>query len=164
MKKPKVAVILGSKSDMPQVEKGIKLLEDFGVSVDLKILSAHRTPEDVHDYAKNAQKKGVEVILAGAGKAAALPGVIAAYTAIPVIGVPMKSSFLDGMDSLLSMVQMPEGIPVGCVGVGAGVNAALYAVQILSLRHEGLTEKIVEYRAQQANKVRKCNDDTSDSH
>jgi len=154
----KVAIIVGSSSDIPHLEKAEELLKEFGVVYELKVLSAHRTPDALQEYVKNAEANGVEVIIAAAGKAAALPGVVASLVTLPVIGIPIKSSFLDGMDSLLSIVQMPEGIPVGCMGVSNAANAALYAVQMLSLKYPQLQKKIAAYRKKQARAIKEFNE------
>lgn len=151
---PKVAVVMGSDSDLPVLEKAIDLLADFGIQREVRVISAHRTPDAAAEFAKGAQRSGVEVIIAAAGKAAHLPGVLASLTTIPVIGVPVKSSFMDGLDSLLSMVQMPSGIPVATVGVNAGENAALLAVQMLALKHPELEEKLARHRTEMADAVR----------
>lgn len=126
-----VGIIMGSKSDMPTMEACVAQLEEFGVPYELIVASAHRTPAKVHDWASSAAERGIKVIIAAAGKAAHLGGVVAAYTSLPVIGVPMKTSDLGGMDSLLSMVQMPSGVPVACVAINGAKNAAIYATQIL---------------------------------
>ncbi len=144
--KAKVAIIMGSDSDMPVVSKTLKVLDEFGIEYEARILSAHRTPEKTATYVKKAEKSGFEVIIAAAGKAAHLPGVVASYTTLPVIGIPIKSSTLDGMDSLLSIVQMPSGIPVATVAVDGAENAGLLAVQILSLKYENLKEMMKQYR------------------
>ena len=122
-----VGIIMGSKSDLPAMEGCTKQLEEFGVPFELVIASAHRTPEKVHEWAAGAADRGLKVIIAAAGKAAHLGGVVAAYTPLPIVGVPMKTSDLGGMDSLLSMVQMPSGVPVACVAIGGARNAAIYA-------------------------------------
>ena len=137
----KVAVIMGSISDFDVVKKTVDMLEKFGVESDIKVISAHRTPELAAEYATNAQKNGVKVIIAAAGKAAHLGGVLAAFTTLPVIGLPIKSSTMDGMDSLLSMVQMPSGVPVACVAINGAENAALLAVQMLALSPSWITTK-----------------------
>jgi 5-(carboxyamino)imidazole ribonucleotide mutase len=144
--KPKAAVIMGSDSDLPVVKKTVNILKQFDVDFEVSIISAHRTPDRAARYAKNAEDNGFEVIIAAAGKAAHLPGVLAAYTTLPVIGVPIKSSTLDGLDSLLSIVQMPSGIPVATVAVDGGENAGLLAVQILSVKYEYLREKLKQYK------------------
>ena len=127
----KVAVIMGSDSDLPVVKAAIDKLKSFGVPVEAHVMSAHRTPAKVHEWASTAADRGIKVIIAAAGKAAHLGGVVAAFTPLPVIGVPMKTSDLGGMDSLLSMVQMPSGVPVACVAINGAKNAAIYATQIL---------------------------------
>jgi len=128
---PLVGIIMGSKSDLPAMEACTAQLEEFGVPYELVIASAHRSPAKVHDWASTAAERGLKVIIAAAGKAAHLGGVVAAYTPLPIIGVPMKTSDLGGMDSLLSMVQMPSGVPVACVAINGAKNAAIYATQIL---------------------------------
>ncbi|HHY91672.1 MAG TPA: 5-(carboxyamino)imidazole ribonucleotide mutase [Clostridiales bacterium] len=149
----KVAIIMGSDSDYKVVEKAEKMLETFGVSVSVRVLSAHRTPEQVMNFAKNAEADGYEVIIGAAGKAAHLPGVLAAFTTLPIIGLPIKSSTMDGLDSLLSIVQMPKGIPVATVAIDGAENAALLAVQILSVRYPELRQKVKEYRKKMEEEV-----------
>ncbi|MGI5849012.1 MAG: 5-(carboxyamino)imidazole ribonucleotide mutase [Christensenellales bacterium] len=149
----KVAVIMGSISDLPVLEKTISTLKSFEVTVDAHVLSAHRTPSEVEVYAVSAQDKGIEVIIAAAGKAAHLAGVIAAYTLLPVIGLPVMSSTLDGLDSLLSTVQMPPGVPVATVAINGAENAALLAIQILSLKYDSLKHKLAEYKNNMAQKI-----------
>lgn len=151
----KVAVIMGSDSDLPVLKNCIKILKDFGVETEISVISAHRTPDKAAQYAKDAEKNGFGVIIAAAGKAAHLPGVLAAYTCLPVIGLPIKSSTLDGLDSLLSIVQMPKGIPVAAVAVDGAENAALLAVQILGTKDEGLRHKMKEYKEKMAEEVEK---------
>ena len=138
----KVAVIMGSLSDFPVLKTTVEELKKYGVEVDTRIMSAHRTPHLAAEYAKNAQANGIEVIIAAAGKAAHLAGVLAGHTTIPVIGLPIKSSTMDGLDSLLSTVQMPEGIPVATVAINGSKNAAILAVQMLSLKYPQLQEKL----------------------
>lgn len=150
---PKVAIILGSKSDLPVIIETIKILKHFQIDIDVQVLSAHRTPEKANAFAKNAEQENIEVIIAAAGKAAHLPGVIAASTVIPVIGLPVKSSTLDGIDSLLSIVQMPAGIPVATVAINGSENAALLAIQILSLRYPELVKALKEYKIKLENDV-----------
>lgn len=150
---PKVAVVMGSGSDMPAMEAALNRLKAFGVDADVRILSAHRTPEGAAEFAKNAARNGYAIIIAAAGKAAHLPGVLAAYTTLPVIGVPMKSSFMDGLDSLLSIVQMPAGVPVATVGVDGAENAAILAAQVLALKYPELAEKLAAFKAELAKKV-----------
>lgn len=142
----KVAVIMGSDSDFPVVEKALKTMDKFGISYEVRVLSAHRTPYKALEFAQNAENNGFDVIIAAAGKAAHLPGVLAAATILPVIGLPIKSSTLDGMDSLLSIVQMPKGIPVATVAIDGAENAGLLAVQILSLKYSELKEKLRNYK------------------
>lgn len=147
---PKAALIMGSKSDWPSLTGCVSVLKDFGVEVEVHVASAHRTPEKVADFAAHARENGFEVIIAAAGKAAHLAGVIAGHTTLPVIGIPIKSSLMDGLDSLLSTVQMPTGIPVATVAVGGGDNAAYLAAQILSIRYPELAEKLAAHRARMA--------------
>ena len=156
-RRPKVAVIMGSDSDFPVLKDCIKLLKEFEIQVDVMVCSAHRTPDRASEFAKMAEENGIDVIIAAAGKAAHLPGVLAAYTPLPVIGVPLKSSALDGLDSLLSIVQMPNGIPVATVAIDGAENAALLAVQILSVGFKDLRAKMKEYKGQLAKKVEEKN-------
>ena len=142
----KAAIIMGSDSDLPIVDKAIKVLKKFGVDCEARVISAHRTPDKAASFAKEAEEKGFEIIIAAAGKAAHLPGVLAAYTLLPVIGIPVKSSALDGMDALLSIVQMPSGIPVATVGIDGAENAGLLAVEILSLKYPILKKELRSYR------------------
>jgi len=142
----KVAVVMGSDSDLEVMEGAINTLKDFGIEVEVSIISAHRTPELALEFAKTAESRGVEVIIAGAGLSAHLPGVVAALTTLPVIGVPIKAKPLKGIDALLSIVQMPPGVPVATVGIGNAKNAALLAVSILSLKYPELKEKLKSYR------------------
>jgi 5-(carboxyamino)imidazole ribonucleotide mutase len=158
-KQPKVAVVMGSDTDFAVLKPGIKFLKDFGVEVDVLVCSAHRTPEQASSFAKDAENNGYGVIIAGAGKAAHLPGVLAAYTILPVIGVPIQSKPFDGMDALLSIVQMPQGIPVASVAVDGAVNAAILAVQVLSIGFPSFREKLREYKLELANKVEQKNRD-----
>lgn len=148
----KVAVVMGSKSDYPKLEKGIELLEKFGVEVLVRVLSAHRTPNQLMNFLKKIEND-TDVIIGAAGKAAHLPGVIASHTLIPVIGLPIKSSTMDGLDSLLSIVQMPQGIPVATVTIDSGVNAALMAAQIMSIKYPVIKEKLKNYRKEMELKV-----------
>lgn len=152
----KAAVIMGSKSDLPVLEKTIMTLKSFGVEVEAHVMSAHRTPDAAHTFAASAAENGVEVIIAAAGKAAHLAGVLAAYTTLPVIGLPIKSSTLDGLDSLLSTVQMPPGIPVATVAIDGAENAALLAVQILAVKYETLKDKLAAHKKDMAAKVREA--------
>ena len=143
----KVAIIMGSNSDWPVLEPAEKTLKEFGVDVEVVVASAHRTPDQVHEFAAGARDRGVAAIIAAAGLAAHLGGFIAAYTTLPVIGIPCKGPALDGLDALLSTVQMPSGVPVATVAINGGVNAALLAVQILALGDENLAQKLAEKRA-----------------
>lgn len=151
-----ISIVMGSKSDYETVKETVKILEDFGVEYEKQVVSAHRTPEDMVAYAKNAQERGIQVIIAAAGGAAHLPGMIASLTDLPVIGIPVKSSALDGLDSLLSIVQMPAGIPVLSVAIGiAGAkNAALATLRILALHDPKLSLKLHAYREEMAAQVR----------
>ena len=142
----KVAIIMGSTSDLPVVKKAADVLRDFGVPVEAHVYSAHRTPEQARDFALNAREQGFGVILAAAGMAAHLAGAIAANTTLPVIGIPCKGPALDGLDALLSTVQMPSGIPVACVGIGNGANAALLAAEILAVEDAALAERLAKKR------------------
>ena len=148
----KIAVVMGSKSDLPKLESGIKFIKNYGIEVVVRILSAHRTPEELTRFLEEI-KDNTDVIIAAAGKAAHLPGVIAAQTLIPVVGLPIKSSTMDGMDSLLSIVQMPSGIPVATVTIDSGMNAALMAIQIASVKYPVLRERLAAYRKEMADKV-----------
>ncbi len=149
----KVAILMGSKSDLPVVRPAAEVLKKFGAETEVRVISAHRTPDAAHAFAANAEKNGVEVIICAAGKAAHLGGVIAAYTTLPVIGLPVKTDMMGGLDSLLSIVQMPSGIPVATVGVNGGENAGLLALQILALRHPEITDKLKEHKKQMAEKI-----------
>lgn len=142
----KAAIIMGSKSDYPVVKKAEELLASFGVAVETRVLSAHRTPRAAAEFAEGAEEAGFDVIIAAAGKAAHLAGVMAAGTVLPVIGIPMKSGFMDGMDSLLSTVQMPKGIPVATVAVDGAENAALLAIQMMGIKYPELREKMRAYK------------------
>ena len=156
---PIVSIIMGSTSDLPVLEKAAQLLNDLHVSFEMNALSAHRTPEAVESFAKNANKRGVKVIIAAAGMAAALPGVIAANTTLPVIGVPIKSSVLDGVDALYSIIQMPPGIPVATVAINGAMNAAILAVQILALSDENLAETFAAYKEGLKKKIVNANEE-----
>lgn len=159
---PKVALVMGSLSDFKSLEGCIKLLKKFEVETEVRVISAHRTPEQAADFARNAEAQGIEVILAAAGKAAHLAGVLASMTALPVIGIPMNSSTMDGLDSLLSTVQMPTGIPVATVAINGGGNAALLAVQMLSIKYPELRAAMKEYRAQQTREVLECDKEAAE--
>ena len=154
--KPLVGVIMGSTSDWDTMQHAAAMLREFGVAHECEVVSAHRTPEWMVEYAKSARDRGLQVIIAGAGGAAHLPGMVASLTELPVLGVPVESRTLKGMDSLLSIVQMPGGVPVGTLAIGtAGAkNAALLAVRILALADQQLTTQVAEFRQQQADKVR----------
>lgn len=149
----KVAVIMGSASDWDVMSPACATLEEFGIPYEKKVLSAHRNPGPLADYVKAAKDNGISIIIAGAGGAAHLPGVIAALTTLPVIGVPVKSKALNGLDSLLSIVQMPSGIPVATMAIDGAKNAALYAISMLALWDDGLSSKLQEFRKAQSDKV-----------
>jgi len=152
-KLPRVLIVMGSDSDYPVVEPCVKLLNDFSVMTEIRICSAHRTPDISAELARSAESIGADVIIAAAGKAAHLPGVLAAYTPLPVIGLPIKSDALGGMDALLSIVQMPPGVPVATVALDGAENAALLAVQIISVRDPVLRSKMKDYKAALVRKV-----------
>ena len=154
----KVAVIMGSDSDFPVVKGCVKTLKSFGVPVEVRVLSAHRTPEEAAEFSRSARDKGFGVIIAAAGKAAHLAGVLAAHTTLPVIGIPIKSSTLDGLDALLATVQMPKGIPVATVAIDGADNAAFLAIQMLALSDETLAEKLAEYKVKMTREVMEKND------
>lgn len=149
----KVAIVIGSRSDYDTVKPAVATLGKFGVECEVRIISAHRTPTEAHDFAVNAEKNGFEVIIGVAGKAAHLAGVLAGYTTLPVIALPIATSFMGGLDSLLSMVQMPKGVPVATVAVNGADNAALLAVQILAVKYDGLKKKLAEYKEDMRKKV-----------
>ncbi|CCZ81867.1 N5-carboxyaminoimidazole ribonucleotide mutase [Odoribacter laneus] len=149
---PKVSIIMGSTSDLPVMEKAAEVLNNFCIPFEMNALSAHRTPAEVEDFAKNAAERGIEVIIAGAGMAAHLPGVIAAMTPVPVIGVPIKSS-VEGMDALLAIVQMPPGIPVATVAINGAMNAGILAAQILAVGDAELKKKILSYKESLKKKI-----------
>jgi len=144
--KPLVGIIMGSDSDWPTLEAAAEICKEFSVPYEVHVVSAHRTPDDMSRYAKNAYKKGLKVIIAGAGGAAHLPGMVASQTPLPVIGVPVKTDALSGMDSLLSIVQMPGGVPVATVAIGAGKNAGLLAVEILATSNAKIMNQLIEYK------------------
>ena len=151
----KVLIVMGSQSDFDVVKKAADMLSKFSIDYTIRVISAHRTPSAAAEVASSAQKDGYSAIIAAAGKAAHLGGVLAAYTVLPVIGIPIKSSFMDGMDSLLSMVQMPKGIPVATVAVDGAENAAILAAQMIALSDEGLRAKLEEYKESMARDVEK---------
>lgn len=157
--KPIVSIIMGSTSDLPVMEKAAKLLDEMQVPFEMNALSAHRTPAEVEKFSQEAAGRGLKVIIAAAGMAAALPGVIAANTTLPVIGVPIKGSVLDGMDALYSIIQMPPGIPVATVAINGAMNAAILAVEILALSDENLAAKAVTYKESLKNKIVKANEE-----
>ncbi len=157
---PKVSIIMGSTSDLPIMEKAAKVLDEFEIPFEINALSAHRTPEQAGDFAKNAYNRGIRVVIAGAGGAAHLPGVIAALTPVPVIGVPVRASIsIDGWDSLLSIVQMPPGIPVATVGLDGAMNAGILAVQILAAGDPDLMKKVIAYKENLKSKIIKANEE-----
>lgn len=156
-----VSIIMGSTSDLPIMEKAAKVLDEFQIPFEMNALSAHRTPQAVEEFAKNAEKRGVKVIIAAAGMAAHLGGVIASMTTLPVIGVPIKSS-LEGMDALLAIVQMPPGIPVATVGINGSMNAGILAVQIIALQDERVNKQLKEYKENLKKKIEKANEELKD--
>lgn len=157
----KVGILMGSDSDLPVMQESMKILDDLGVAHEVKIVSAHRSPHLAASYAEGAEASGIEVIIAGAGGAAHLAGVIASLTPIPVIGVPIKSAALNGMDSLLSTVQMPSGVPVATVAINGAKNAGVLAAQILSLKYPELREKIKDFKANLAQGIEEKNKNLS---
>jgi 5-(carboxyamino)imidazole ribonucleotide mutase len=158
MMKPSVSIIMGSASDLPVMEKAARFLDEMQIPFEMNALSAHRTPEDVERFAKGAKERGVKVIIAAAGMAAHLCGVIASMTTLPVIGVPINAT-LDGMDALLSIVQMPPGIPVATVGINGALNAAILSAQMLSLNDESLDSRLNAYKEDMKKKVVKANEE-----
>ena len=148
MTNPKIGILMGSKSDADIMGEASRILEEFGVPHEMKVLSAHRTPQETSEYAQSAESRGIQALIAGAGYAAHLAGALAAHSTLPIIGVPLDASSLQGLDSLLSTVQMPKGIPVACMGIGkaGAINAALFAVQILARSDPDLAQKLKEYR------------------
>lgn len=155
----KVALIMGSANDFPALEPAVKLLKSFEVTCEVRVFSAHRTPDSAADFAKNAEENGFSALICAAGKAAALPGAMAAHTLLPVIGVPVKSSTLDGLDALLSMVQMPAGIPVATVAIDGAQNAALLALGVIALSDAAIRGKLRAYREKMAADVAKADQD-----
>ena len=160
--KPVISIIMGSTSDLPVMEKAAKLLDEMQVPFEMNALSAHRTPAEVEKFAKEAAGRGIKVIIAAAGMAAALPGVIAANTTLPVIGVPVKGSVLDGVDALYSIIQMPPGIPVATVAINGAMNAAILAVQMLALADDELAQAFAAYKEGLKKKITKANEDLKD--
>ena len=158
---PKVSIIMGSTSDLPVMEKACQFLEEMEIPFEVNALSAHRTPAEVSDFARNAHQRGIQVIIAGAGMAAALPGVIAAETPLPVIGVPIKGSTLEGLDATLAILQMPPGIPVATVAINGAQNAAVLALQIMAVGDTALQEKVLQYKQGLKKKIVKANEELS---
>lgn len=156
-----IGIIMGSDSDLPTLQGAIDVCREFDVPFEVRVVSAHRTPDDMATYGKTAHERGIKVIIAGAGGAAHLPGMIASHSPLPVIGVPVQSKSLSGLDSLLSIVQMPAGVPVATVAIGGGKNAGLLAVQILATSDKGLLEKYMAYKARIADESRAKNDTLS---
>ena len=160
MNTPRIGIIMGSASDMPVMQAAADVLRELGISYEIDIVSAHRTPEKMFDYAKNAHQRGLQVIIAGAGGAAHLPGMVASLTPLPVIGVPVKSSnSIDGWDSLLSIVQMPNGVPVATVAVNASQNAGILAAQIVSCQHKEAIDKLIAFKESLKQKVLKASEE-----
>ena len=155
---PIISIIMGSTSDLPVLEKAAQFFDEMEIPFEMNALSAHRTPQEVEQFAREAKSRGVKVIIAAAGMAAALPGVIAANTTLPVIGVPVKG-MLDGLDAMLSIIQMPPGIPVATVGVNGGLNAAILATEMLALSDEGIAKKVSDYKENLKNKITKANEE-----
>ena len=155
MKKPLVGIIMGSDSDLPVMKEAAKMCEHFGIEYEVTVVSAHRTPERLFKYSKEADKRGIRVIIAGAGGAAHLPGMVASITPLPVIGVPVKTSSLEGMDSLLSIVQMPGGVPVATVAINNAKNAGILAAQILGVKDKEIRKKIKDYKKEMKEEVEK---------
>ena len=149
----KVGILMGSKSDFDVVKPAVNVLKKFGVDTEVRVISAHRTPNEAHEYACSAKERGIEVLICAAGKAAHLGGVIAAYTTLPVIGLPVKTDMMGGLDSLLSIVQMPAGIPVATVGVNAGENAGLLALQMLGIKYQEIERQLGEYKLAMQKKI-----------
>lgn len=155
---PVVGIIMGSDSDFPTMKETAEICRQFGVPYELRVVSAHRTPNDMADYGRTAHERGIKVIVAGAGGAAHLPGMIASHSPLPVIGVPVQSRSLNGIDSLYSIVQMPAGVPVATVAIGGGKNAGLLAVQILASHDDVLQKKMIRYKEEIADESRRKND------
>ncbi|MDO4765575.1 MAG: 5-(carboxyamino)imidazole ribonucleotide mutase [Eubacteriales bacterium] len=149
----KVAVVMGSRSDLPVVEKCLEMLKKFGIEYEARVLSAHRTPDEALKFSREAENHGLDLIIAAAGKAAHLPGVLAAVTTLPVIGLPIKSSTMDGLDSLLSIVQMPTGIPVATVAINGAENAGILAAEILSLKYPELKQRLLNFKEEMKAKI-----------
>jgi len=156
---PLVGIIMGSDSDLPILREAATICEEFGVPYEIRVVSAHRTPHDMAEYGTTAHTRGIKVIIAGAGGAAHLPGMIASYSPLPVIGVPIPTKQLKGLDSLMSIVQMPAGVPVATVAIGGGRNAGILAVEMLSIAYPDLQEKLITYKDRLASESRAKNDD-----
>jgi len=156
--KPIVGIIMGSDSDLPVMKEAVDILQQFKIPFEVKVISAHRSPYILADFASEAHKRGMKIIIAGAGGAAHLPGVAAAFTPLPVIGIPVKAKSLDGLDSLLSIVQMPAGVPVATVGINQAKNAGLLAIQMLALSDSSLMKKIVAYKKSLSEESQKKNE------
>ncbi len=156
---PEVGIIMGSDSDLPTMKLAEDVLIEFGINYEIKVISAHRTPDDMADYGKNAHLRGIKVIIAGAGGAAHLPGMTASYTPLPVIGVPVQTKTLSGIDSMYSILQMPPGVPVATVAIGGAKNAGLLAVQILATSNPELQKKYIDYKIKIAEESRNKNND-----
>jgi 5-(carboxyamino)imidazole ribonucleotide mutase len=155
---PLVGIVMGSDSDLPTMKEAIEVMREFDVSHEVKVVSAHRTPMDMANYGLSAHERGLKVIIAGAGGAAHLPGMLASFTPLPVIGVPIKSAALNGLDSLLSIVQMPNGVPVATVAIGKAMNAGLLAIKILAVSDAALMQKMIQYQEKLAEDSRKKNE------
>ncbi len=155
----RAAIIMGSTSDLPKMEPAVEILKSYGVAVDIRCLSAHRAHAGLSAFIEEANENGTEVFITAAGMAAALPGVVASQTVLPVIGVPLSGSVLDGMDALLSIVQMPSGIPVATVAINGGKNAAYLALQIMAVKHEELRTKLLSHRAEMEEAAMKANEE-----
>ena len=159
---PKVGIVMGSDSDLKVMSGAAAMLKELGIDYEMRIISAHREPDLLIEWTRTAKDRGIKVMIAGAGMAAALPGVIAASTTLPVIGVPIKGNALDGMDAMLSIIQMPPGIPVATVGINGAMNAAILAVEIMALADDKLAEKMKVYKAGLKNKIEKANKDLAE--
>ncbi|MBQ9610798.1 MAG: 5-(carboxyamino)imidazole ribonucleotide mutase [Lachnospiraceae bacterium] len=155
----RAAIIMGSTSDLPKMEAAVEILKEYGVAVDVRCLSAHRAHAGLSAFIEEANSNGTEVIIAAAGMAAALPGVVASQTVIPVIGVPLSGATLDGMDALYSIVQMPSGIPVATVAINGGKNAAYLALQIMAIKHDEIKDKLIDYRREMEEAAMKANEE-----
>ena len=163
---PTIAIVMGSKSDLPNLKGAFEIFKNFEINTEVRVISAHRTPKEALDFAENAKERGIKIIICAAGMAAHLAGVMAAHTSLPVIGIPMASEPFNGLDSLLATVQMPPGIPVATVTVGksGGKNAALFAMSILALSDEDLNCKLDDFRAQQTENVKKLDSEVSNEY